>query len=1599
MDDRDFPDETIPEAKPTEGERPVVSNPQDTALSAFQREVYQFHQGVTDGQPGEVARTADRVQLRQGAIDSKQKITADLENAKKSMIQLNEITKAGGGPYDDATKQAYATALRTGETAYIAARNKSDVLLYEVERVGGRPDGAPILENGLVKVKTDADGKPIESAVCKDLRKERDQLTQEIKALGNPTADPGKADLAKKLQDRADINDVLRMSGYARANHGLGLLFACPQFRNNDRADVRVAAESLIQDANIFDPLTRKDANFQAHYIRAVRALDGVAPAVRPGDPVDVRPPGDKPPVVKPPEAIVLKDIPGVPGAKFDEVNKRIIDGPYSLASGDKVLQPSKDNQNRVLAVDGKPVLDDKNNPRLGSDGLPIPVALAGDDPRVKLAQAETAAATGALTADHLTAYRGAITAADGLDRVSLARRIADNRTRVEALPHALAFIELDNLRNLMGQLSAGATDPQKTALGKMWNEVTQPKATGAATWAAMDTWLAKTENAAAKTALEAHPKWAQIKAVFEVFVAKNSEANKFEQLKETDFTKNPQLLKDINEARQKMGENVQLAQLYLSPMTARITFLEKLCDQPDVKQFMALSAADKATNALKDNVQVKAAVEMMQQLAQCNRDLVDNSKQQGQVFLQRAAALGITKFETPARTTGTPDRPVETPVRVEVPPTAKPPETAQITKEQDGALQAAMVARASLVQQTENGTKKLDDAKFAPIDAAFKKALSDAQSVKTETLTALSADLNEQYRKELGKIKNTPAITLAQAEIDRKASADALKITGENLDRALKNLPADKKTAYDTLQTKYDADIKAKETELVGKRDAEMVGKQDAEKPAIAKKYLDEFNAENGRLSVKLLEDKKALSTELKVALEAQVAMLNKPETRLLLQYSEINEGIDKLKLAPDMIKMYYAQALTIQGDMVNAKKYFEEAIKNPTMATIIDNTQEGLALAEKLGVKTPGLAAVEKEADRLFPELKKVGDALKLIDDAKAKSPEEQKTAFAAACKLFDDAVGMTDREGADARKAEELRASANAIKLQLELAEKDIVAGKRTDFTQGEKEQFQKMQLMNKQLENISLVRYKYALVLNEHGYTHNDDAAKAKAIEMLKSIKTVDEQTFLGSPEVQGALKQAEEGKKINPETAAAEAFVTAATTTISAHGTGLIDWVLPGGSAGANLLVDQVAPGRFASEAPFIGPVLFGGGKEAKDKAVAQLAQAYLTNPDATQAVVNQQVSTGLGGLREIGSDALAVGVGLGTKYGAGKVLGRFGTPGKIGAFALGMASAGLTKDLAADGELGTTKDWLRGGGMYGASWLVMKGMALNPSRATLAEGTLTGVSTRMAGIELKAGANAAGMTADLWAARAALQKEVAGAATAELKAAAAQKLVLLDAQLGGWTSRLGQRLNPLNYMGLQFNGGLLPRYVGFGGERTAAALADGSMSFAQYNARRGAGSFFATGGSAFLFGGAREGLYIGTGKTRADGTPHTLNSAIKDMGGAGLQTTLAATLMLPMAGGLARSVGLGRPLDYVGKVATNRLTALGATELGVVAVGDLALITASPALKGVEDYSNARQLKVASEEAKKVAAEAREKARKELEARKQQQAKGQRPGS
>lgn len=96
---------------------------------------------------------------------------------------------------------------------------------------------------------------------------------------------------------------------------------------------------------------------------------------------------------------------------------------------------------------------------------------------------------------------------------------------------------------------------------------------------------------------------------------------------------------------------------------------------------------------------------------------------------------------------------------------------------------------------------------------------------------------------------------------------------------------------------------------------------------------------------------------------------------------------------------------------------------------------------------------------------------------------------------------------------------------------------------------------------------------------------------------------------------------------------------------------------------------------------------------------------------------------------------------------------------------------------------------------------------------------------------------------------------------------------------------------PTSWLGMK--GGT---YVGFGGETTAKAVSDGTLSMGEYQARRGIGSTYNLFAAGYIGGAGRESLYLATGKTRPDGTPFDLNSGLREINSKGLQVGLFSAI-------------------------------------------------------------------------------------------------------
>ncbi len=181
--------------------------------------------------------------------------------------------------------------------------------------------------------------------------------------------------------------------------------------------------------------------------------------------------------------------------------------------------------------------------------------------------------------------------------------------------------------------------------------------------------------------------------------------------------------------------------------------------------------------------------------------------------------------------------------------------------------------------------------------------------------------------------------------------------------------------------------------------------------------------------------------------------------------------------------------------------------------------------------------------------------------------------------------------------------------------------------------------------------------------------------------------------------------------------------------------------------GQGLSAARRPAGGFRTDLPVPEPLLSGDRKTAEDRIVRELAQSIISKSPVKRESLDQQTTARPSVLREIGSDAAAIGAGFLTKYGIQRMLTNAPGWGKVAGIGLGLASAGFTRDLVNNGNIGSSSDWLRGSAMFGGSLLLARGLSSVRSNQVLGEAT-TGIEARSkralsdattAGIEARSG--------------------------------------------------------------------------------------------------------------------------------------------------------------------------------------------------------------------------------------------------------------------
>jgi hypothetical protein len=431
----------------------------------------------------------------------------------------------------------------------------------------------------------------------------------------------------------------------------------------------------------------------------------------------------------------------------------------------------------------------------------------------------------------------------------------------------------------------------------------------------------------------------------------------------------------------------------------------------------------------------------------------------------------------------------------------------------------------------------------------------------------------------------------------------------------------------------------------------------------------------------------------------------------------------------------------------------------------------------------------------------------------------------------------------------------------------------------LTPSERESYDNMVMLAQKSQEPALIRMQHAIDASEYGFRHNDQKAKDQAKSIVESIAAVDPDTFKSSPEILGALKQADAGKQIDVATgrAAAVAFSEAAKTTIDQSGNGIADIFVPGSSVamesvGLSLLGEK----GHIWKVPFLGGA-FGGSAESNTQVINQLAAAQMKNAGEAKAEKEQlekDAHTQLRGLLgDITGTVATYASEWGLKKGIQYLAGEAPLPLYVKAPLIGLSLLmGAETNNLVSGRDDFKSSMLRNAVASGSTFLSIKEFQRLPLNQNLSEGVLArfGKAGEISGKQLAAQLEKGGMEDGI--------------------------------------SFLG-RHNPMNFIPLKFaplaegaskwNPLSRLQYVGFGGERTAQAFADGVMTLGEYKARQTTGKILGSLTIGYGFGASNRGAELATGGHIDGKKYHTVGDYLHDMHTAGLNSALATAVTIP----------------------------------------------------------------------------------------------------
>lgn len=995
--------------------------------------------------------------------------------------------------------------------------------------------------------------------------------------------------------------------------------------------------------------------------------------------------------------------------------------------------------------------------------------------------------------------------------------------------------------------------------------------------------------------------------------------------------------------------------------------------------------------------------------------------------------------------------------VAIKEPPVQSQP---ALTPAQMESPQVLFAIHSKYSQESDDYKKAIDPKSFAELAPAWEKAIESNKSVSPELIASYEAQFHKDFDSAL--LMSLALEKSRKSDFNQLIDADFKLLSSEDLERAETESQTRWQTVNQELSKAHEAltqEQKEKYAEAENKFredfDSASKGKNSAELQELGRSLMQARNAEIKSLSPEMskaiddfvaalndpkvvaakqfLENMQAADTfkhvdqyrlQFAMALNLQGGDENNRKAAGLVQESMKNPAVAEiLQGTADGEKLLHV--LGLHPDSASDRIYPEAKVARQATAALSDTSldpkqrwtkaEELYKEAEKLiddDVMARGQGkdladsvsklhvqldleqeAIHAGAERLSVELNKyktnpgmfsASENQKLLLD---KILSQSKGSGAAGAITKDDVLGTLLANNGP----EMLASMKDLLKEKLgELPERDRIA----------LNSLEKNVVLEEKLGLVTSIRFQHAIATSQYGFNNNDDLAKAKANELIESIKSIEPTKYRFSPEFLGVLKQAELGKMLDVSEgkAAALAYHDAALSSIAIRQSGPIDLIIPGVSPAI-----ETYTGLRTSEIPVLGALLGGGNKKDSERITAQLAYVQISNATEAQKLreqVSNDATTQAAGLAGDLAGVLASFTGAGSAI-KGVQLMAAEAPGWIKApIGLGVAlsAGGVTNNAVSDYFKGdknargifAVEGFENNLTAAGFTYLAIKGREFLPGNQLVSGERLSKLGLD-SGSKIKASRVGDAViqqreTEKLNAIEASLSVNSQNAAVRDLvglrlgippvesiATSMQERLVLRSAEAGMAAERLNakffNKVNPLNYTPLSLSS-WRPKFVGFGGEKTLQSFVDGKIGVYEFRARQANSTTMSIFAGGFAFGATRKGLAIYNGE-HLDGKTYDWNRTMADMTVQGLNVGLTSAVLLPFA---------GRVLGPTAKTyVSDRVTSVFAKLPGVVnpdaatrGLGAAALLWAQPlaqsnartseAKEYEKDYQAAKQL-------------------------------------